>query len=293
MAEAPPAPAPVTDNSAPISSLADLDARMAEIRTGAGLPEQGEQPQEEPRQGSAASTPEPARPTESEQEDVPEPGEEEPSGDTTPKPGGRFARLREQLTTAEQRARDLETHLTQRQQTEQMALRQFVNLVLPDAELEALRVRAENGDWEAKQRVDLARQWRQMAAPIADLAHQAARHEFDRALGELRTLDGMDGETHKKLIDAPSPGDKLKLAWQSAYKAAEAASKERIEALEAEVRSLKTNRAANGAQPAAGGGRAGTGSAALAGWLGADGLPTEEAIQRARMGGFRDLGTSS
>jgi hypothetical protein len=288
MAEAPTVPAPVTDSPAPITSLADLDTRMAEIRANPS-PEQGDQPPEQGQSTAPKSTPE--RPAESEQEDVPEPGEEEPSADTAPKPGGRFARLREQLTTAEQKAREYESALTQRQQTEQMALRQFVNLVLPDAELEALRIRAEGGDWEAKQRVDLARQWRQMAAPIADLAHQAVNQQFNAALADLRTLDGMDGDTHKKLLDAASPGDKLKLAWQSAFKAAEQASKERIDALEAEVRTLKTNKAANGAQPAAGGGRGN--SSALAGWLGPDGLPTEEAIQRARMGAFRDLGTSS
>ena len=240
----------------------------------------------------ATAPSEPARPAEPEQGDVPEPGEEEPGADVAPKPGGRFARLRDQLTAAEQRAIQAEQTLSQRQHVEQMALRQFVDLVLPDAELERLRVAAEGGDWEAKQRVDQARTWRRMAAPIADLAHQAVRQQFDQALTELRTLDGMDGETHQKLLNAQSPGEKLKLAWQSAYKAAETASKERIDALEAEVRTLKTTKAANGTQPASGGGRGSAGSAALAGLLGPDGLPTEEAIQRARMGALRGLGAT-
>ena len=138
--------------------------------------------------------------------------------------------LREQLTAAETRAQQLEGHVQQRDAAYAHALRQFVDLVLPDATLEQLRVQAENGDWEAKQKVDTARAWRNMAAPIADLAHKAARQEFDQALAELRTLDGMDAESHQKLLAAQSPGDKLKLMHSLAYKAATAEHKERIAA---------------------------------------------------------------
>jgi hypothetical protein len=276
---------------APIASFADLDARMAEISgtpapaTPVGPPAQGEPARDQP------TPPTPEKPAEAEQADVQDEGEElaETEG-APPKPGGRFARLREQLTTAETKAREYEQQLSQLSQREQHALAQFVNLVLPDSTFEALRVKAEGGDWEAKQQIDQARQWRQMVAPIADLAQRAARQQFDAALADLRTLDGMDGDSHRKLLDASTPGDKLKLAWQMAHKAASDASKERIAALEAEVATLKTNRTANGTQPASGGARAATANGAMVGLIGADGLPTEEAIQRANRGELRSLG---
>lgn len=277
---APPAPASIT-------SLAELDVRMAAIKASPtavadeASPVQGDAPSDQ------APQPAPDRPAEPEQGDVPEEGDGE-----QPKPGGRFARLRDQLTTAETRARDIEQQLHQRTASEQDAMRQFVDLVLPDATFEVLRQRAEGGDWEAKQQIDQARTWRRMVAPIADLAHRSAKQMFDAELAQLRTLDGMDGDTHQKLMGAPSPGEQLKLTWQLARKSADAEHRERISALEAEIATLKTNKAANGSQPAAGGGRASNGSAALAGMLGSDGLPTEEAIQRARMGEFRNLGVS-
>jgi hypothetical protein len=265
--------------------MADVDARMAEIKA---HPTPPDSVQESTGQGHDQAPP--SRPADPVQGDAQETDAEDPT-DTAdaPKPGGRFAKIRAQLTQAEQRARDLEGHVQQRDQQYQMALRQFVDLVLPDAQLEQLRVQAEAGDWEAKQRVDTARAWRRMVAPIADLAHKAQRQEFDQALQDLRTLDGMDGDSHQRLLKAETPGEKLRLMHQLAYKAATAEHKERIAALEAEVHSLKTNKAANGSQPAAGGGRANGTSGALAGWLGADGLPTEEAISRAKQGGFRDL----
>lgn len=292
MAESPVAEA-VTEQAAPapIASFADLDARMAEI---SGTPAPAA-PVEPPAQGEPArdqpTLPTPEKPAEAEQAEVQDEGEEQAETEgAPPKPGGRFARLREQLTTAETRAREYEQQLSQLSQREQHALAQFVNLVLPDSTFEALRVKAENGDWEAKQQIDQARQWRQMVAPIADLAQRAARQQFDAALADLRTLDGMDSDSHRKLLDAPTPGDKLKLAWQMAHKVASDASKERIAALEAEVATLKTNRTANGTQPASGGTRAATANGAMVGLIGADGLPTEEAIQRANRGELRSLG---
>lgn len=165
----------------------------------------------------------------------------------------RSKRLAAQLTAAEQRALKAEQTLQQRQAAETEAVRQFVDLVLPDAQFEQLRMKAEGGDWEAKQQLDVARTWRRMAAPIADLAHKAVQQQFDAALGELRALDGMDGDGHQKLVQAGSPGEKLRLMWTLAKKASDDAHKERIASLEQEVQTLKTNRAANGAQPAHGG----------------------------------------
>jgi hypothetical protein len=223
-----------------------------------------EQPAEQPAQEPGGS--------DTDDEDL-----ESTSSDEPVKPTSRMGRLRQQLTQAEQKAREAEGRLTQRQQAEAYALQQFVNLVLPDAELEALRVKAENGDWEAKQRVDLARQWRQMVTPIADLAHQAARREFDQALNGMRTLDGMDGDTHQKLLAAQSPGDKLKLMWQLGKKLSDDSHKERIAELEQEVQALKTNRAANGTQPASGGSPKNGTPLGFGAAVGRDGLLTEEA----------------
>lgn len=262
---------------------------MAAIRANPPPPDaDADAPPPPPVQGDvptdSSTEPTPDRPAEPEQGDVQE------EGDEAPKPGGRFARLRDQLTQAEQRARQAEQQFQQRDQRDQQALNTFVNLVLTDAQFETLRIRAEGGDWEAKQQLDSARAWRQMAGPIHDVAQHAVKQEFDQALESMRTLDGMDSDGHQRLLSAATPGDKLKLAWQIARKSAETEHKERIAALEAEVASLKTNRAATGGQPAGGGNRASNGSAALAGLLGPDGLPTEEAIVRARNGAYRDLG---
>jgi hypothetical protein len=266
--------------------MADLDVRMAEIKAGSSTAA--------PVQGVDRTPPPQGRPADPVQGDAPEADDGPPDPTDTadkPKPGGRFERIRAQLTAAEEKARTLEGQHQQREAQYAHALRQFVDLVLPDAQLEQLRMQAEAGDWEAKQRVDLARQWRRMVAPIADLAERAHQQQFNQDLASLRTLDGMDADSHQRLLNAQTPGEKLKLMHDVAYKAATAEHKERIAALEAEVQSLKTNRAANGQQPASGGGRSVNGSGVLAGWLGSDGLPTEEAISRARQGGFRDLAT--
>jgi hypothetical protein len=116
-----------------------------------------------------------------------------------------------------------------------------------------------------------------MVAPIADLAHKASRQEFDQALAELRTLDGMDADSHQKLLQAQTPGEKLRLMHQVARKAAESEYRERIAALEADNQALKTNKASNGSQPA-NGGVPRNGQSGLAGVLGRDGLLTDEAM---------------
>lgn len=293
MAEAPnatidaAAPAASTDAAqAPLTSMADLDARMAEIR--ANPPPADTPPVQGDTPTAGQDQPDPSRPAEPAQGDVPDADD----GATEQiKPGGRFARLKEQLTAAEQETNNVRQQLVQRDSLLGEGLRQFVDLVLPDATYRQLEVAARNGDWEAKGKLDVADTWRRMVAPVWDTAQRAVKQQFDADLKDLRTLDGMDGETHRRLLEAGTPGEKIKAAWTLARKAAAAEHKERIEALEAEVATLKTNKAANGSQPAAGGGRAVNGSAALAGWLGSDGLPTEEAIARARMGGFRDLAT--
>jgi hypothetical protein len=272
--------------SAPAAGQDALDAAIANFE--ATLPElqpRGSQPSEQAPSPSDAPSTETAAPTEQPTGEQPVP---EPDGSATDedldtsapadkaKPG-RAKRIAEQLTAAEEKLRAKDLELQQHHFREQHALSQFVNLVLPEAEYRALEIKARNGDWEAKQKLDVADQWRGMAAPIADLAHRAVRQEFDRALADLRTLDGMDGDTHQKLLGAATPGEKLRLMHQAAFKAADSQHKERIAALEAEVQALKTNRAANGAQPASGG-TPQAGGSGLSGLIGKNGQLTDDAM---------------
>jgi hypothetical protein len=274
--------------SAPAAGQDALDAAIANFE--ATLPElqpRGSQPTEQ-TPGPADTPPvaePPAPPEQPADKPAPEPGGSDDIDedlDTSPeqpagKPTSRMGRLRQQLTAAEDQARTIREQLQQVQAREQHALSQFVNLVLPDAEYRALEIKARNGDWEAKQKLDVADQWRGMAAPIADLAHRAVRQEFDQALADLRTLDGMDGDTHQKLLTAATPGEKLRLMHQAAFKAADSQHRERIAALEAEVQALKTNRAANGAQPASGG-TPQAGGSGLSGLIGKNGQLTDDAM---------------
>jgi hypothetical protein len=255
------------------AAIAELGAQIDAAQTpaaDAGTPSTDQQ---------AATTEQPAADAAPESGGHEEPIDERPeSPEEESRPTSRMGRLRQQLTQAEQKARDIEAQLQQRLAREGNALRQFVDLVLPDAQYRQLEIQARNGDWEAKQKLDLADHWRRMAAPIADIAHLAARQQFDTALEDLRTLDGMDGDTHQKLVTAATPGDKLKLAWQSAFKAAEANKQEEIQALKAEIQALKTNRAATGSQPANGGSPQQISGSGLAGLIDpSTGLLTDEA----------------
>lgn len=279
MAESPTATETAPSTSGPDAGLdaaiADLGAQIAQaqaqapVTNGAAPDSQAPAPTEQP---TSTDVPEPGGDEDTEE------GSENPQQPGQPAKPSRSHRLAQQLTTAENESRTLKERLGQVDLQQRLALQQFVDLVLPDATLEALRVQAEGGDWEAKQRVDQARMWRRMVAPIADLAHRSARQQFDSELAALRTLDGMDGDSHQKLLSADSPGEKLRLMHQVAFKAADAIHKETIASLQAEIQALKTNRAANGTQPA-NGGRPGSGATGLAGLIGPDGLLTDEAMR--------------
>lgn len=271
------------------SAISAMEARL--------FPADGGPPAQQTSSTPAPTTPEqPAPPEQPADQPAPEPsGSHEDTDeelDTPSEPGkplSRMGRLRQQLAQAEERMRQAEQRVVERDGQHQQALREFVDLVLPDHTFEMLRQKAEGGDWEAKQQLDTARQWRRMVAPIADLAHLSARQTFDAALQDLRTIDGMDGDSHQKLLQAASPGDKLKLMWDLGRKTADSANKERIAALETEVQALKTNRAANGSQPANGGSPGGTANG-LAGLVDRGGLLTDDAMNltpseiRARFG---------
>lgn len=193
------------------------------------------------------------------------------------KPTSRMGRLRAQLTTAEETARAARAEKAQLEGVLNEGLQRFVNLVLPEEQFETLRQKAESGDWEAKQQLDVARTWRQMVAPVWDVAQRKARMDTSDAVAAMRTLDGMDADTHTKLSAATTPADQIKMAWQFGRKSADSEHKERIASLEAEVQALKTNKAANGSQPANGGSPQQIGGSGLAGLIGPDGLLTDEA----------------
>lgn len=261
---------------------AGLDAAIAQMETTLFPSDAPAAPAEQtpstPESGQQAPTEQPADTTAQEPDGQDDESEDQASVEPGQRPASRMGRLRAQLTQAEQKAREAETRLQQRQAFEQETLRRFVDLVLPDHELESLRVRAENGDWEAKQRVDLARQWRQMVTPIADMAHQAVAQQFNQALADLRTLDGMDGDAHQRLVQAATPGDKLKLMWQFGKKLSDDAHKERIAELEQEVQALRTNKTASGSQPASGGSPKNGTPVGLAGLVGRDGQLTDDGM---------------
>jgi hypothetical protein len=286
---------------APAAPPAGQDAVGAEIaRLEASIPQlqrNGTAPQ---APSPAAPAPPPSEPAAPPTQPTPPEGVLEPGGpedtDEGPEPTvesgqarpGRTKRLAQQLTAAENDARAARELLQQRQAQEADALRQFVDLVLPDAQFEQLRQQAEGGDWEAKQRLDTARTWRRMAAPIADLAHHAVAQQMDATLDELRTRHAWERETLDQLKAAPPP-QRLALIYDLARKASDEAHTERIRALETEVQSLKTTRAANGTQPASGGAPA-AGTPGLSGLVGRNGLLTDEALNlspaeiRARFG---------
>jgi hypothetical protein len=163
-----------------------------------------------------------------------------------------MGRLRQQLERAETESRTARERVQQLEAQHAEALRQFVDLVLPDATFEQLRQKAESGDWEARQQLESARAWRRMAAPIADLAHKAVAQQMDATVDELRVQHGWERDVAEKLKAADAPS-RLSLIYDLARKASDSEHKERIAELEAEVKTLKTNQAANGAQPATGG----------------------------------------
>ena len=281
MAEAQSPEAPASGQDAVSAEIARLEATLPELN-----PQRTDTGEQSPTQAPPSAPATTEQPTPS--TDVLEPDGAEHTDDEGPEPGteqpqqqptSRMGRLRQQLAQAEDRALQLQHQLQNRDNGHSQALREFVDLVLPDAQFEHLRVQAESGDWEAKQRLDQARAWRRMIVPVAETAHLSVQRQFDHALADLRTLDGMDAEAHQKVVGAQTPGEKLKMMWELARKVSDQQHKERISALETEVQSLKTNRAANGAQPATGGAPRTNGASGLAGLVGKNGQLTDEAMQ--------------
>lgn len=306
MAEAATVPAPQTESapSAPIlTSMDGLDAAMAAARaTATGQTTESTEDQSQPAVASPnVSDPAPVRSVADDA--APEDSEEEPSApepnadpNAQPKPSNRWTRLRDQLTQAEQAKRDAETKLNERLGAD-LKVRQKYATLLGTAEekqqLEAVLANAASPNFEVQQartRLAQMRQAQDELSPLYAAVEQDVFAGFVRGLESLRTLDGMDEAAHQSLYKATSGVEALKIAHGIGQKAAEEQFKGEVASLKAQVSDLKTKLAARGSQPATGGGLAPGGANGLAGLLGPDGLPTEEAIARAKAGGLRQLG---
>lgn len=298
-----PAPQAETAQTAPIlTSMDGLDAAMAAARAAATSADTTESTEDQtpPREPAQPSDTESA-PVRSTSEDAPEDGEDEPVGDNAdpnaqPKPSNRWTRIREQLTQAEQAKRDIENKLNERLGADLKVRQKYADLLGTPEEksrLEAVLANQSSPDFEVRQartRLAQMRQAGEELAPLYTAVQQDVFAAFVKGLEGLRTLDGMDEAAHQSLYKATSGVDALKLMHGIGEKAAEERIKGELASLKAQVSDLKTKLAARGSQPATGGGLAPGGSTQLAGLLGADGLPTEEAIARAKAGGLRQLG---
>jgi hypothetical protein len=311
MAEAPAVAETQTSASQPapvVASFGELDAAMANARAAATAQQAAlEQPTPEtpqPAPEDATATGPPAAATPATDQPAPVEGAQEDGGEDQDlsadqqQPGkpSRMGRLREQLTQADQRARDAEAKLEQRLAVDTTVRQKYAALLgTPDekARLEATiadPTTTTNDLNQARSRLGQMRQAQTELGPLYAAVEEDVFAGFVRGLDTLRTLDGMDDQAHQSLFKAKSGVEALRLMHGVGRKAAEDEFKGEIASLKAQVSDLKTKQAATGAQPAGAGGRTPGGTNGLAGLLGADGLPTEEAIARARAGGLRHLG---
>lgn len=306
LAEAATAPEPQTAAPQPapiLSSFDGLDAAMAAARQTAAAAESTNGTVSDAPEGAAAVPPPatqttPAPPA---SDDDAQEGEDEGLAPPTADPNlpvkpSRMGRLREQLTQADQRAREAEAKMNERLGADFKVRQKYAALLGTDqekAQLEAVLANQASPTFEVNQaRTRLAQmhQAREELTPLYTAVEQDVFAGFVRGLEQLRTLDGMTDDQHQALYKAPNGVEALKLMHSIGQKAAADDAKGEIASLKAQVSALQTKLAANGRQPAPGGGLTPGGSTQLAGLLGADGLPTEEAIARAKAGGLRSLG---
>ncbi|MPZ68603.1 MAG: hypothetical protein GEU71_03645 [Actinobacteria bacterium] len=263
---------------------ANLDAAMAQALEAINA-EAGEESQE----GTSDQTDQTGKATPKEPD--PESGEDEESQDegATPegqKPPRRAApKLAEQLTQAEQRTREYHAQLQQRETADQQVLQQFSKLTGTDQELQDLTDRGLRGDDQAAERAQAMKEWRKVLPPLYRHAQSRVFGDFAQGFSELRTLEGMDGDTHQALMAEKSPLEAMKKMHQAGEKAARERLEGELQALRQEVKTLKAKGAANGRQPAAGGGQTSGTPAMLSRLLDPKtGLPTDEAEQLAMSG---------
>jgi hypothetical protein len=204
-----------------------------------------------------------------------------------------MGRLHEQLTASEQRTRDAEQRLQERQAQDSVVAEKYRGLLgSPEerAQLNATLANQNSSTFEVNQARTRLAQMQQAATELAPLRNEVERAVFDhftRGMESLRTLDGMDEQAHQSLFKAPSGVEALRLMHGIGEKAAEEKFKGEVADLKQQLKDTKRQLAAGGAQPARAGGLAPGAANGLAGLLGADGLPTEEAIASARRGELR------
>lgn len=218
---------------------------------------------------------------------------ETPAAPGQPAKPSRMGRLHEQLTAAEQRTRDAEAQLQQRMAQDAQVADKYRGLLgTPEerARLNAVMASPTTPASElnqARARIAQMNQAGQELSPLRAEVEASVLQHFTRGMETLRTLDGMDEQAHQSLFKAPSGVEALKLMHGIGAKAAEEKFKGEVADLKQQLKDTKRQLAAGGSQPARAGGLAPNGSTALAGLLGADGLPTEEAIAMARRGELR------
>ena len=286
-------PAPV------VTSMESLDAAMAAARQSATQQQaeidSGDTPGAQERTPAAGSpaTDQPA--AEAALEDGDE-GQDAGADQAQPGRPSRMGRLREQLTQAEQAKREAEQRWQERAAADNLVRQKYAALIGTPEERQQLEAIIANAATpyaelnQARGRLAQMRQAQEELVPIYTAIEKDVFAAFTRGLEGLRTLDGMDEQAHQSLFKAPSGVEALKLMHGIGRKAAEEEYKGEIASLKAEVSALKTKLSATGPRPANGAGLAAGDTSTLAGLLGADGLPTEEAIARAKAGGLRHLG---
>ncbi len=230
--EAPAAAAPATPSPEPApKGRAILERAKAELKEIANKPTQSAPAGEEMAQEPAAAPP----------SETPSPSEE------GPRPKEENKRLREQIRKellaefeAEHKAQQ------QRNQNEQQA-REFDELVQ----------RADNGDWEAKDRVlALLKSNRGMQTAIAQ-GRNAVLEELGRDINvAVYKLDGLDEDGQQALLKAPSVADFGKVAFEQGRKTEKAVHEGTIATLKAENESLKGRLAGNSPSPTGSNGQA-------------------------------------
>lgn len=296
------------ETAAPASALDQIDALMADALDRANATE--DTTETPPTEADSSSTPgsqaaeepqaTPAEDTSDAQAASVEADQEAPTQDTpTAKPPSRreAARLQEQLLAAEQRNRDLQTQLEQRTAVDTQVRQKYADrLGSPQekANLEAILAnpRANFQDVDrARTRLGQMRAASEELAPIHQSIEQNVLQNFVRGIDSLRSLEGMDEAAHQALYKAPDGVTALRQMYDVGRKAALAEAQGEIGALKASLSELRTKQVARTNQPASGTGTSAP-TGALAGLIGADGLPTDEAIERARSGALRTLGAS-
>lgn len=286
--------------------VADLDALIQQARTAAESGE-ADPSHQAPEPAAEDRSPEEAPATaadEDEEDDQAEPvadtrtqeageaadAEGEPPKEPPRRPTRReAARLQEQLLQAEERTRQLSTEVERLKIERQEAHQVFRNLAGSDEEYEATKNKAANGDADAQERKREMDFWRKIVDPVYQEQKQKVIQTFAKGITqEVLTLPGLDQAGRERILNAASPDQAMRAAYDAGVTVAEKKSAALISRLRAKVAELETLSTANASQPAAGAGRAAATNQLDT--LLEDGIfPTEEALAAARSGKLKAL----